>query len=204
MARFQYDPMRLSHEPHLVPFRGATPKVHRSVFLADGSRIVGDVEIGEGASVWYNAVVRGDVHHVRIGAGTNIQDNCVVHVTHDTHPAIIGAEVTVGHGAIVHGCTLEDTCLVGMGATVLDGAVVRSQSFVAAGALVPPRFEVPSGTLVAGVPAKVVRELTDREREELAESAANYRAYAQESMDALGGDRGHGRSPYGHGGGRFA
>lgn len=187
MAQFQYDPMRLSHEPHLLPFRGSTPRVHPNVFLADGSRIVGDVEIGEGSSVWYNAVVRGDVHYVRIGAGTNIQDNCVVHVTHDTNPALIGSHVTIGHAAIVHGCTLEDTCLVGMGATVLDGAVVRSYSFVAAGALVPPRFEVPSGTLVAGVPAKVVRDLSEEERRQIASSAEHYRGYARESMDALEG-----------------
>lgn len=194
MSQFHYNPDRLSHESHLIPFGNRNPRVHHTVFLADGSRIVGDVEIGEYASVWYNAVIRGDVYYVRIGAGTNVQDGTVIHVTHGENPAVIGRDVTIGHGAIVHGCTLEDTCLVGMGATVLDKAVVHSESMVAAGALVPPGFEVPAGTLVAGVPAKVKRELTDDERRGLHESAERYRDIARESMSALGnaagGDRG--------------
>ncbi len=185
MTRFRYDPERLSHEPHLIPYRRSIPMVHPSVFLADGSRIIGDVVLSEMVSVWYNAVVRGDVHSVRIGRGTNIQDNCVIHVSHDTEPALVGADVTVGHGAIVHSCTIEDRCLIGMGATVLDRAIVRSESMVAAGALVPPRFEVPSGVLVGGVPAKVMRELTAEERASFADSAANYREYAAESMEAI-------------------
>ena len=190
MGQFYYDPDRLSHEPHLIPFRDLYPRIHQTVFLADGSRIIGDVEIGEYASVWYNAVIRGDVHYVRIGAGTNVQDGTVIHVTHNENPALIGRDVTIGHAAVVHGCTLENTCLVGMGATVLDTAVVHSESMVAAGALVPPGFEVPSGTLVAGVPAKVKRELTDEERRQLQNSAAHYRETARESMRALGGTTG--------------
>ena len=187
MTRFRYDPERLSHEPHLIPYRGTVPTVHRSVFLADGSRIIGDVLLDEMVSVWYNAVIRGDVHSVRIGRGTNIQDNCVIHVSHDADPATVGADVTIGHGAIVHSCTVEDCCLIGMGSTVLDRAIVRSESMVAAGALVPPGFEVPSGVLVGGVPAKVMRELTAEERASIAGSAAHYREYAGESMKALRG-----------------
>lgn len=196
MGQFHYNPERLSHEPHLIPFRDLFPRVHQSVFLADGSRIIGDVEIGEDASVWYNAVIRGDVHYVRIGAGTNVQDGTVIHVTHNENPAVIGRDVTIGHAAIVHGCTLEDTCLVGMGATVLDKAVVRSESMVAAGALVPPGFEVPAGTLVGGVPAKVMRELTDAERRGLHESAEHYRQTARESMNSLRGTSGDGSSSF--------
>lgn len=196
MGQFHHNPERLSHEPHLIPFRDLYPRVHASVFLADGSRVIGDVEIGENASVWYNAVIRGDVHYVRIGAGTNVQDGTVIHVTHDETPAVIGRDVTIGHAAIVHGCTLEDVCLVGMGATVLDGAVVRSESMVAAGALVPPGFEVPTGTLVAGVPARVKRELTDDERRGLHDSAAHYRETAVESMKALRGATGTGSSSF--------
>lgn len=195
MTRFRYDPERLAHEPHLIPYRDSVPKVHGSVFLADGSRIIGDVVLNEMVSVWYNAVIRGDVHSVRIGRGTNIQDNCVVHVSHDTEPAIVGSDVTVGHGAIVHSCTVEDRCLIGMGATVLDRAIVRSESMIAAGALVPPGFEVPSGMLFGGVPAKMMRELTAGERASIAESAARYREYARESMEALrrGGTKRPGR-----------
>lgn len=193
MNRFQHDPARLDHAPHLIPFRGVRPEVHASVFLADGSRIIGDVKIAADAGIWYNAVVRGDVHRVRIGRETNIQDNCVVHVTHEINPTIIGDRVTIGHGAIIHGCTLEDECLIGMGATILDRARVRSHSMVAAGALVPPGFEVPSGTLVAGVPARVLRELSEEEIADFPASARRYRDYARESMDALRREAGAGR-----------
>ncbi|MFP4508639.1 MAG: gamma carbonic anhydrase family protein [Spirochaetota bacterium] len=189
MDRFQYNPDAASHAPHLIPFDGAYPVLHETAFLAPGSWIIGDVTIGPGSSVWFNAVVRGDVHYIRIGAGSNIQDNCVIHVTHDTNPAHIGDNVTVGHGAIIHGCTIEDTCLVGMGATVLDRAVIHSGALVAAGALVPPGFEVPSGTLVAGVPARVVRNLRPDEQQELRDAAGRYVSYARQQREALTGSR---------------
>jgi carbonic anhydrase/acetyltransferase-like protein (isoleucine patch superfamily) len=189
MDRFQYNPDAASHAPHLIPFDDAYPVVHESVFLARGAWIIGDVTIGARSSVWFNAVVRGDVHYIRIGEGSNIQDNCVIHVTHDTNPAHIGNEVTVGHGAIIHGCTIEDTCLIGMGATVLDRAVVRSGAFVAAGAVVPPGFEVPSNTLVAGVPARVIRDLRPDEQQELHDAAGRYVSYARRQRDALTGSR---------------
>jgi carbonic anhydrase/acetyltransferase-like protein (isoleucine patch superfamily) len=161
----------------VLPFRGVTPKLHESVFLAEGARIIGDVEIGEESSVWFNAVVRGDVNFVRIGKRTNVQDNCVLHVTHERHPLVIGSSVTIGHNAIVHGATVQDFCLIGMGAVILDGAVVGPYALVAAGAVVAEGFVVPEGALVAGVPARVRRSLTSSERMMLEQSALNYIRY---------------------------
>jgi carbonic anhydrase/acetyltransferase-like protein (isoleucine patch superfamily) len=163
----------------IIPYRGTRPKIHASVFIAEGARIIGDVEIGSESSVWFNAVVRGDVHFIRIGEQTNIQDNCVLHVTHGKYPLQIGSRVTVGHNVVLHGCTIGDFCLIGMGAIVLDNARVNSRSFVAAGTLVPEGFEVPSGMLVAGVPAKVKRKLTEGEEKFLGRSAENYLNYVK-------------------------
>ncbi len=186
MDPFVYDPNAGRGFRSEFPFKGARPAVHRSAFLAEGSRIIGDVVIGEESSIWYNAVVRGDVHYVRIGARVNVQDNSVVHVTHHTHPVVIRDDVTIGHAAVVHGCTLWDGCLVGIHATVLDGAVVGSGAMVAAGALVPPGMEVPAGTMVRGVPARVVRELSEREQEEIREGSMRYVRYAREARESLG------------------
>ena len=161
----------------VLPFRGISPKLHESVFLAEGARIIGDVEIGEESSVWFNAVVRGDVNSVRIGNRTNVQDNCVLHVTHERHPLVVGSSVTIGHGAVVHGARVQDFCLIGMGAIILDGAVVGPYALVAAGAVVAEGFVVPEGVLVAGVPAKVRRTLTSSERTMLEQSALNYVRY---------------------------
>ncbi len=158
----------------VAPFRGIAPRLHASVLVMEGGRVIGDVEIGEGSSIWPGAVVRGDVHHVRIGARTNLQDGVVVHVTTDRHPTIIGDDVTVGHAAVLHGCTVKERCLVGIGAIVLDGAVVGPDAMVGAGALVTPGTVVPPGTLVLGSPARVRRPLTDEEKEGLRESAAHY------------------------------
>jgi carbonic anhydrase/acetyltransferase-like protein (isoleucine patch superfamily) len=164
----------------ILPFQGVYPKIHESVFLAEGAQIIGDVEIGRESSVWFNAVIRGDVHYIRIGERTNIQDNCTLHVTHQKYPLIIGSDVTIGHGAIVHGATVEDYCLIGMGARILDNAKIHHHSLIAAGALVLEHFEVPEGTLVAGVPARVKRELTDEERKQIEQSAKNYLLYVQQ------------------------
>jgi carbonic anhydrase/acetyltransferase-like protein (isoleucine patch superfamily) len=164
----------------IVPFQGIYPKIHESVFIADGAQIIGDVEIGKESSIWFNAVIRGDVHFIRIGERTNIQDNCTLHVTHKQYPLIIGSDVTIGHGAIVHGATVGNCCLIGMGARVLDGATIHHHAFVAAGALVLEHFEVPEGTLVAGVPARVKRQLSAEERRTLEDSARNYLNYVQQ------------------------
>lgn len=144
----------------------ARPRVEPSVFVAAGARVAGDIEIGAGSSVWFNAVVRGDTSRVRIGARTNIQDGAVVHTDTD-HPCVIGEDCTVGHLAIVHGCTIGNGCLIGMGAIVLSGAVIGDESIVAAGSLVPEGREFPSRSLLLGSPAKLVRALTDQDVDRL-------------------------------------
>ncbi len=161
----------------LIPYRGITPRLHPSVFVAEGARIVGDVEAGRDSSVWFNAVVRGDVNYIRIGERTNIQDNAVLHVTHERYPLIVGSDVTVGHSAILHGAVVRDACLIGMGATVLDDARVGPFALVAAGSVVLMGTVIPEGVLCAGVPAKVIRPLTEEERKSLLESAKNYVEY---------------------------
>lgn len=162
------------------PFGGKAPRLHETVFLADGVLVVGDVEVGESSSIWFGAVVRGDVNSIRIGARTNVQDQCLIHVTHDTHPTVIGDDVTLGHRVTLHGCTIRERCLIGIGATVLDGAVVGPDAVVGAGALVPPGMVVPSGKLVLGTPARVARDLRPDEIEGLPGLARNYLAYTEQ------------------------
>jgi carbonic anhydrase/acetyltransferase-like protein (isoleucine patch superfamily) len=147
-----------------------------------GAWVIGDVEVGEDASVWFNAVLRGDINVIRVGNRTNVQDGAVVHVTREL-PAIIGDDVTVGHKAMIHGCRIENACLVGMNAAVLDRAVVGPFAVVAAGSVVKEGFVVPEGMLVAGVPARIVRPLTDEERAFLLQSARNYITYARSYRD---------------------
>ncbi|HXT39224.1 MAG TPA: gamma carbonic anhydrase family protein [Candidatus Angelobacter sp.] len=149
------------------------PVIGRNVYIAQGAVVIGDVTIGDNSSVWYNAVLRGDINRIVVGHHTNIQDNAVLHLA-DDYPCLVGNHVTVGHSAIVHACRIEDEVLIGMGATILDGAVVGAQSLVGAHALVTQRTVVPPGSLVVGSPAKVVRPLTDRERAELRISAEKY------------------------------
>jgi carbonic anhydrase/acetyltransferase-like protein (isoleucine patch superfamily) len=159
-------------------FGGSSPRIDPSVFLAAGSVVIGDVALGAGSSVWFGAVVRGDVNSIRVGARTNIQDQAVIHVTGGTHPTVIGDDVTIGHQAVLHGCTVGDRCLIGIGAIVLDGAVVGEEAMVGAGALVPPGMVVPARTLVMGTPARVKRALDDGEVAGLRASAAHYVEYA--------------------------
>jgi len=161
-------------------FRGNEPRVHETAFLVDDAVVIGDVDIGAEASLWFGAVVRGDVNRVHIGARTNIQDQTVIHVTSQTHPTWVGEDVTLGHRVTLHGCTVKDRCLIGIGATVLDGAVVGEDAMVGAGALVPPRMVVPPRSLALGAPARVRRELLPEEIAHLLESARHYVAYAQE------------------------
>lgn len=164
------------------PYLQAVPQLADDTFIAATACVLGDVVIGAGSSVWFGAVLRGDVHHIRIGAATNIQDGAICHVTtprgHAGHPLLVGNRVTVGHRAVIHGCTLEDECLVGMGAVVLDGAVIETGAMVAAGAVVSPGKRVPSGWLWSGVPAKPMRPLTDAEHIYLAWSAEHYQKVA--------------------------
>lgn len=176
---------KIESEIKLFPYLDKFPQIDESVFLAPGVKIIGDVEIGKESSVWYNTVVRGDVHYIRIGNLTNIQDCSMLHVTNNKYPLNIGNKVTVGHGVMLHGCTLNDLCLVGIGAIILDGAVVEEKALVAAGTVIRQNFVVPSGTLVAGVPGKVVRDLTDDELLEFEISAQRYKKYSELTLNSL-------------------
>jgi len=160
-----------------MAYAGIEPTIQETVFIADGAVILGDVHIGKDSSVWFNVVIRGDVHEIRIGERTNIQDLSMLHVTYNKHPLHIGDGVTIGHCAMLHGCTIEDYALIGMNATILDGAVIGHHSMIAAGAVVREGFVVPPGTLVAGVPAKIIRELSGAEQAKLEQSAQNYVDY---------------------------
>jgi len=155
-------------------FRGKTPQLGAGVFVAENAAVIGDVVLGENASVWYGTQVRGDVMPIRIGARTNLQDNTVVHVTSDFSGTEIGSDCTIGHNAIVHACTVEDFCLIGMGSIILDGARIGTGSLVGAGALVTPGTIIPPGSLVLGSPAKVKRPLDDKEREQIRYGVAHY------------------------------
>ena len=160
-------------DSQLDTFLQKKPRLGRGVYVARGAVVVGDVTIGEGSSVWYNAVLRGDINFIRVGHHTNIQDNAVLHLA-DDYPCLIGDYVTVGHSAVVHACTVGDDVLIGMGAIILDGAVIGRQSLIGAGALVTQRTQIPAGSLVVGSPAKVLRPLTDKEKESLRLSALKY------------------------------
>src|SRR5580698_10480823 len=150
-------------DKQLDQFLRAKPKVGTGVYIATSAAVLGDVRIGDHASVWYNATVRGDINYIEIGQHTNIQDNAVLHLA-DEFPCIVGDYVTVGHSAVVHACTIGNEVLIGMGAIVLDGAVVGEQSLIGAKALVTQGTKIPAGSMVLGAPAKVVRELTAKER----------------------------------------
>ncbi|HEV2801471.1 MAG TPA: gamma carbonic anhydrase family protein [Pyrinomonadaceae bacterium] len=162
------------------PFQGKHPQIHESAFVEASAQVIGDVWMGEQSSVWFNAVVRGDVFYIRIGNRTNIQDGTVVHVTNGTHATILEDEVTVGHNVTLHGCYIERGCLIGMGSIVMDDVRIGAQSIVAAGALVSPGTRVPPRSLVMGVPAKVKRALTTEEVEGLAQYWKNYVEYTEQ------------------------
>jgi carbonic anhydrase/acetyltransferase-like protein (isoleucine patch superfamily) len=175
----------LETDNKLFPYNGKFPDLHESVYLSPGVKIIGDVKIGKNSSVWYNSVVRGDVNYIRIGEDTNIQDLSMLHVTNGVFPLEIGSQVTIGHSVKLHGCTLNDLCLIGIGAIILDGAIVESESVVAAGAVVIPGFTVPTGKLVGGVPAKIIRDLKKEELAEIAHSAERYKEYSLKTIESL-------------------
>jgi len=158
-------------------FINRTPVVDESNFIAENAAVIGDVHLGRDSSVWFSATVRGDVHRIRIGNRSNIQDNAVVHVTHHSAPTTIGDNVTVGHSAVIHGCTVRDRVLVGMGAIILDHADIGSDSIIGAGALITGGVKVPPRSLVLGLPAKVIRPLTDEEVASIMDYANNYVRY---------------------------
>lgn len=163
----------------ILSYKGVSPVIASDVFVAPTASIIGDTHIGSGSTVWFGAVLRGDVHHIRIGKNTNIQDGAVGHVTTGKWPLMVGDRVTVGHRAVIHGCTLMDECLVGMGAVVLDGATIETGAMVAAGAVVSPGKTVPTGWIYSGVPARPLREMTEAEKAYLAWSAAHYAQLGQ-------------------------
>ena len=171
---------------NILAHNGISPRVDPSVFLAEGVHVIGDVEIGKDASIWFNSVLRGDINSIHIGERTNIQDGSILHVTGEL-PVYVGNDVTVGHRAIIHGCRIDDGSLIGMGAIVLDRAHVGTQALVAAGAVVLEGFVVPDGMLAAGVPAKVLRPLTDAEKRALIKSAEHYVSYAKTFHSAIPG-----------------
>jgi carbonic anhydrase/acetyltransferase-like protein (isoleucine patch superfamily) len=169
----------------LLPFGDKSPKVAEGAFIAPGAVLVGDIEIGPGASVWYNCVLRGDVNRIRIESDANVQDGTVIHVDRD-YPTLIGEGVLIGHLAMVHGCILEPGAFVGMKSTVMDGCLVESQGMVAAGALLSPGKRVRRGELWAGVPAKHRRDLTQEEMDDMAGTAGRYVGYARAHSNSLG------------------
>lgn len=153
----------MPHSPILLPWRGVEPTIADDAFIAPGASVIGDVQIGAGSSIWFGCVIRGDVHEIRIGARSNIQDGSIVHVSKGKFGTYIGDDVLVGHGCVIHACTLESGCFVGMGATVLDGAVIESGGMLAAGATLTPGKRIPRGELWAGAPAKKLRDLSEDE-----------------------------------------
>ncbi len=158
----------------ILPYKGKWPTIGRDVFIAPNATVIGDVTIGDQSSVWFNCLVRGDDHWIRIGARTNIQDGTIVHISKGTAPTTIGSDITIGHGAIIHGCVLEDKCLIGIGAIVLDGVVVETGSVVAAGSVVPPGKRVKSGEVWAGCPAKPIRAVRPEDLKYIDEDAVLY------------------------------
>jgi carbonic anhydrase/acetyltransferase-like protein (isoleucine patch superfamily) len=168
----------------ILTFRGIRPRIAEDVFVADHAAVIGDVVIGEGSSIWYGTVVRGDMEPIRIGRATSIQDNSVIHITHNVSGTTVGDRVTVGHNVILHACTVEDDCIIGMGSIILDRSRIGRGSIVGAGALVTPGTDIPPGSMVMGSPARVKRPLTDEERARIASSAEHYVELAREYLRA--------------------
>jgi carbonic anhydrase/acetyltransferase-like protein (isoleucine patch superfamily) len=170
----------------IYPYGNHLPRLGAGVFLAPSAELAGEIEVGEDSSFWFHTAARGDVNWIRVGARTSVQDGTILHVTHERFPLAIGADVVIGHSCMLHGCTLEDACLIGIGARVLDGAVIESGAQVGAGAVVPPGMRVPSGQLALGVPAKLVRPLSDAEREGIREIARRYVRVKNEYLETMG------------------
>ena len=182
--------MNRTNSGMILDYKRILPRIDGTAFVAETAVVIGDVEVGADTGLWYNTVVRGDVNHIRIGAGTNVQDGTVVHVTTDKFPTLIGDHVTIGHLALIHGCTLEDRCFIGMRATIMDGAVVETGAMVAAGALVTPGKRVERGQLWAGAPAKPMRDLSDEEIAGFDKAAAGYVRLARTYREARAANSG--------------
>ncbi len=166
----------------LYKFANKKPTVADNVFIADGSRVIGDVKIEESSSVWYNAVIRGDENQILIGKYSNVQDNSTFHVDHK-HDLKIGDYVTIGHNAVIHGCEVKNNCIIGMGAVLLNGCTIGENCIIGAGALVPENKDIPAGSLVVGMPGKVIRNLNEKEVISLKEHALSYHKLALNHLD---------------------
>ena len=164
----------------ITSFNKLEPNIGKNVFIAETAAVIGDVTLGDEVNIWFGAVLRGDMHYIKVGNRSNIQDNSVVHVTTAVSPTTIGENVTVGHGAIIHGCTIEDNCMIGMGSIIMDDAIVGEGSLVGAGALVPPNMIVPPKSLVVGMPGKVVRNVNESEFEMIIERPGEYISLAKQ------------------------
>jgi carbonic anhydrase/acetyltransferase-like protein (isoleucine patch superfamily) len=167
-------------------YKGTRPQIAPTAFIETSAQVIGDVQIGEHSSVWFNCVIRGDVHYIRVGHSTNIQDGTVIHVTNGRFPTEIGNHVTIGHGVMIHGCTIKDRSLVGIGSIILDNAIIGEESFIAAGSLVTPGTVIPPRSMVMGSPAKVRREVTDSEIELINRHWQNYIEYKNNYMAESG------------------
>jgi gamma-carbonic anhydrase len=175
--------------PTILSVNGLSPRLGADCYLAPNATITGDVVMGDQCSIWFNAVIRGDVHYIRMGNKVNVQDNACIHCTYQKHPTNIGNNVSIGHNAIVHGCTLHDNVLVGMGAIIMDGCVVESDSIIAAGAVVLEGTHVPSGSIFAGVPARKVKDISPEKIEgEINRIANNYVLYSSWYKTSEDGD----------------
>lgn len=164
-------------------FNNLTPKLGKNVYISDNAVVIGDVEIGDEVNIWFGSIIRGDMHYIKIGSQTNIQDNSVVHVTTAVSPTNIGTGVTIGHGAIIHGCTIEDNCLIGMGAIIMDDAIVGKGSLIGAGALIPPKINIPPNSLVVGMPGKIVRNVNREEAKMIKDRPIEYIELAKQYSD---------------------
>ncbi len=164
----------------IIELNGKEPSIGKNCFLAPTATIIGDVVIGDNSSIWFNAVIRGDVNEIRIGKNTNVQDNVTIHCTYQKYGTYIGNFVTIGHNSVIHGCVIEDLVLVGMGSIIMDGAVVESGVIIGAGAVVTPGTRLKSGYIYGGVPAKPLKEISPEEvKEQLKEQANRYVMYSQ-------------------------
>lgn len=173
-------------QPPIFTLDGVRPTIHPTAWIAPTAAVIGDVTVGEGSSVWFQCVLRGDGHYIRVGARTNIQDGSIIHIATKRFPCIIGDDVSIGHGAIVHACTLENRAFVGMGAIVLDGSVIEEGGMIAAGGLLSPGKRIGRNELWAGMPAKLMRVMSDEERAKWDGNAVGYAALAQRFAKGLG------------------
>jgi carbonic anhydrase/acetyltransferase-like protein (isoleucine patch superfamily) len=169
----------------IYPYKEYYPQIAEDVFIAPSADVIGNVKIGKGSSIWFGCLVRGDVDRIEIGEYTNIQDHSIIHVTGGKYPTIIGNHCTLGHRVTIHGATLKDYAFIGIGATVLDNCVVGSFSILAAGSLLPPGKEIPDGMLAMGVPAKIIRPITEEEKDMILRTQENYHRLAQEYINII-------------------